>query len=562
MSTKRLLALVFSFLAVLFFVFPLGTCAEAAPSDSGDSDAADDADDAGNDPVVQVPVTGISLDKTALQIAVPNTAQLSAIIEPVNATNKSVAWSSSNAAVAAVSQTGVVTANAAGSAVVTATTSDGGFSASCEVTVTFVSATGITLNKSTLSLLIPNSEQLIASVSPPDASNTSVIWTSSDTNRATVSAAGVVTAAGTSNGTATITATTVDGGFSASCEVTVTFIAVKGVAINEANPLALDIPNTAQLTVTVSPSDASDKRVTWSSSNTSSATVSASGVVTAVGSENVTVKITATTVDGGHEAQIDVNVKFVPVDKIMLNKTSTSIIVGKTEQLTATVSPANASDKRVNWTSSEPTWATVDANGLVTAVAISDPQFATITVASQQDSELKDGCKVTVTGIIVTGVSLNKSSTTITYPNSEQLTATVSPADATNKAVTWDSSDIGIAMVEAGLVSAVGSGTATITVTTVDQNKTAACTVTVPPITVTGVSVSPNELFAESKQLKATVIPLSADNKNVTWSSNNEAVATVDATGFVTFHHASGNAIITVTTVDGGYTATCVVYGY
>ena len=172
---------------------------------------------------------------------------------------------------------------------------------------------------------------------------------------------------------------------------------------------------------------------------------------------------------------------------------------------------------------------------------------------------------VSISGIPVTGVSLDK--TTLSFNaigQSKTLTATVEPADATNKNVSWSSSNPSVAAVDNGIVTAVGEGTAVITVTTEDGGKTATCTVTVTidtSVPVQGVSLDNTSLYmtkmGQSAQLTATVEPANATNKNVTWSSSNTAVATVE-NGIVTAV-GNGTAVITVTTEDGGKTATCSV---
>lgn len=166
--------------------------------------------------------------------------------------------------------------------------------------------------------------------------------------------------------------------------------------------------------------------------------------------------------------------------------------------------------------------------------------------------------------IAVTGVNLNKESTTISYGESETLTAVVSPDDADNKSVTWDSSDKSVATVdENGLVTAVGSGTADIIVTTVDGELTATCHVTVPPtvISVNSITVSPADVAVYdggTAQLTVTFDPAGASNRNVSWSSDNEEVATVSDEGLVT-GVAEGTAHITATSEDGGKTDTITV---
>lgn len=169
------------------------------------------------------PATDITLNKTSHSFNAANqTVTLTATVTPTNATNKNVTWTSSNTAVATVSNTGVVTAVADGTATITATTADGtNLSATCTVTVSIpVPATGITLNKTSHSFNAANQTvTLTATVTPANATNKDVTWTSSNTAVATVSSAGVVTAV--AYGTATITATTADGtSITATCQVT------------------------------------------------------------------------------------------------------------------------------------------------------------------------------------------------------------------------------------------------------------------------------------------------------------------------------------------------------
>jgi uncharacterized protein YjdB len=169
------------------------------------------------------------------------------------------------------------------------------------------------------------------------------------------------------------------------------------------------------------------------------------------------------------------------------------------------------------------------------------------------------------TTVPVTGVTVSPTTLSLTVGQTATLTATVSPANATNKNVTWSSSNSSVATVSStGVVTAVAAGSATITVTTVDGAKTATCAVTVTGSTtvpVTGVTVSPTTLsltVGQTATLTATVSPANATNKNVTWSSSNTSVATVSSMGVVTAV-AAGSATITVTTVDGAKTATCAV---
>ncbi|SDZ37987.1 HYR domain-containing protein, partial [Proteiniborus ethanoligenes] len=252
----------------------------------------------------------------------------------------------------------------------------------------------------------------------------------------------------------------------------------------------------------------------------------------------------------------------VDVTGVTLDQTTMSLTVGgATGTLTATVAPAEATNKNVSWSSSNEGVATV-SNGVVTPVSAGT---TTITVTTD-DGNKTATCDVTVTAatIPVTGVTLDQTTMNLTVGGATgTLTATVAPAEATNKNVSWSSSNEGVATVSNGVVTPVSAGTTTITVTTDDGNKTATCdvTVTAATIPVTGVTLDQTTMNltagGATGTLTATVTPEKATNKNVSWSSSNEGVATV-SNGVVT-PVAAGSTTITVTTTDGGKTATCTV---
>ena len=241
------------------------------------------------------------------------------------------------------------------------------------------------------------------------------------------------------------------------------------------------------------------------------------------------------------------------VEGVLLDQEEATIVKGATLTLAATVMPEAATNKNVTWTSSNETVATV-ADGVVTAVASGK---ATITVKTEE-GEFTATCAVTVINP-VTGITLDKIEAAMTKGQTLTLTANVVPADADNKNIIWTSSNTAAATVSNGIVTAVASGKATITAKTEDGEFTATCAVSVTT-PVTGVELSDNELTLTeggTATLTATIAPADADNKKVIWSSTDEAVATV-ADGIVTAI-AQGQATITVTTEDGGLTATCVV---
>ena len=341
------------------------------------------------------------------------------------------------------------------------------------------------------------------------------------------------------------------------CDKQPATIAVTGVTLDKSF-LELVEGDKATLVASVKPANASDQSVTWSCSDNSVAMVS-SGQVTALKAGSATV--TVTTVDGGKSATCKVTVKekTYAVESVALDQTSLELTEGDNATLTATITPSNATNKNVKWSTSDKTVVTV-TDGKVTAIKAGS---ATITVTTEDGSKTAS-CKVTVKAKTypVTGVSLDKTTLSLTEGDIATLTATISPSNATNKNVKWSTSDKTVATVTDGKVTAIKAGTATVTVTTEDGSKTATCKVTVKAKTypVTGVSLDKTTLSlteGESSTLTATITPSNATNKNVKWSTSDKSVATV-ADGKVTAVKA-GSATITVTTEDGSKTASCKV---
>ena len=252
----------------------------------------------------------------------------------------------------------------------------------------------------------------------------------------------------------------------------------------------------------------------------------------------------------------------VDVEKVSLNKSATTLTEGESETLTATIAPSNATgDKTVKWSSSNAEVAAVDSNGKVTA-----KKAGTAVITATSSNGKTASCTVTVKQkeIAITGISLNKSTTSITEGESETLTATITPSNTTgDKTVKWSSSNEAVAAVDSnGKVTAKKAGTAVITATS-SNGKTAGCTVTVKQkeIAITGISLNKSTTSiteGESETLTATITPSNATgDKTVKWSSSNAEVAAVDSNGKVTAKKA-GTAVITATS-SNRKTASCTV---
>jgi len=258
-------------------------------------------------------------------------------------------------------------------------------------------------------------------------------------------------------------------------------ISVIGVSLNKST-IAIAVGANENLKATIAPTDATNKNVTWNSSDPAIATVDSSGNV--VGLSSGSSDITVTSVDGGKTAICTVTVTdpVVNVTGVSLNKIVTTMNIGANEILSATLTPVNATNKTVTWSSSNTAIATVDSNGNVKGIKAGN---ATIKVTTQDGSKTAT-CKVTVKSapiVKVTKVSLNKKTTSINVGANETLIPTVSPTTATNQNVTWKSSSTKIATVDSkGNVKGIKAGKVTITVTTVDGKKTAKCKVTITTI--------------------------------------------------------------------------------
>lgn len=336
-------------------------------------------------------VTGVELNETSLNLGIGETKTLVANVLPEKADNKAVTWTSSNPYVATVLPNGLVTGLSEGIATIVATTQDGGKSASCEVIVETVTVTGIILNKERLELVKDETATLIATVLPENATIKNVIWTSSNPYVATVTPDnGIITALRI--GETVITATTFENNKTTRCTVNVV-VPVSEVRLNK-NQLSLAVGYTETLIATVLPSNATIKNVTWTSSNTNVATVSNNGYVRAIATGTAT--ITATTVSGNKTANCNLEITgVVSVESVKLNKSQLTLDLlsyETSETLIATVSPSNATNKKVTWKSANSNIASVNSDGKVIAKGVG----TTVITATTQDGNKTATCNVTI----------------------------------------------------------------------------------------------------------------------------------------------------------------------
>lgn len=454
---------------------------------------------------------------------------------------QTITWKSSNKDVVTVDSKGKVEAVGVGNATITATAA--GKSDSVKITVNNP-LKKITVDPATLTLKKGTSKTLSVKYDPADTTdNKAVTWESSDKSVATVDANGKVTAL--KDGSATITAKV--GKLTATCALTVQEKKLTGISLDKT---ALELSkgqSSEALKVIYTPADTTDdKTVTWSSADEKIATVK-NGVVTAKATG--TTKITATV--GTHKAEctVTVNAKLTGIkvtpDKVTVEK-------GQKANLNVTYLPADTTDeKAVTWKSENESVATVDENGVVTAVAGGKTK---VIATAKANNKITAVCEVKVP-IHTESIALNKTEITdLLKGKTEKLEVSFIPSNTEDsREVKWTSSAADIAAVDAnGTVKALKEGTATITATTADGKHTASCTVTVKEIHLTDVKLdemkNPSELFkGEKHQIKIGLNPIdTTDNVIYTFASSDEKVVSVDKNGMVTALK-NGKATITIT---------------
>ncbi|CAN7235186.1 Ig-like domain-containing protein [Paenibacillus sp. LjRoot153] len=259
-----------------------------------------------------------------------------------------------------------------------------------------------------------------------------------------------------------------------------------------------------------------------------------------------------------YNAAVEPIVGAVPAQSVLLDRNAVTLAKGLTQELAATIIPKHATNQNVIWTSSDESVATVTPSGGLKAVVQGiSVGTATITVKTF-DGEYTATSVVTVEQIPVEGVSLTPADLELVVGTTQVVTPTFIPANASNQMVSWASDNPSIAVVnESGVVTALKPGTATITVTTEDEGRMASAVVTVKGISIGGISLNHLKITLAVDRtylLSAAILPKNASNLNVSWSSSDPSVATVDASGRVTGVR-SGIATIIARSEDGGLTA-------
>lgn len=409
---------------------------------------------------IKVNAEGISLNKSSILLDIGYSETLKYTIDD-ELNSSDIIWSSSNPSVATV-ENGKVTAISRGSTIITAIINDK--KSTCRVTVSsdYVPVSGINLNESSINILLGTSEKLTATISPNDATNKDIIWTSSEPSVATIDSSGKITAK--KLGTTTITATS-SSGYKTTCRVTVVeTMMLKSISLNKTS-LTLKEDSSEVLIVTFNPSNASNKKITWKSSNKNIVTVDSSGKVTGVKAGTATITVVSN--DGGYVATCKVTVEEVSknVTSISLDKKELNMVAGDKETLNVTITPEYAENKKIIWTSSDENIVKVE-DGVVTAISAGTAEIKVIS----EDGNKEDICKVNVTLPPLQGISFSESTQTVYLGSETALNVITEPTNAVIENPIWTSSDENIATVENGIVKAWAIGESIISVS--NQEKT------------------------------------------------------------------------------------------
>ena len=472
---------------------------------------------------VTAKLQSISLNKTTIELAKTQTAQLEVVYKPANTTDsKDVVWESSNPEVATVDQKGKVTAIKNGTATITATSKVSGISpATCKVNVTS-KLQSISLNETNFEMNKGTNKTLTVSYLPADTTDSKkVTWESSDKSIATVDGNGKIIAV--APGTVTITANC--NGKIAKATVTVKS-PLTGIEINGGNRELLPLQK-ANLSVTYTPADTTDsKTILWSTSNESVVTVNAEGRIEAKAPG--TAKITAKC--GEFTSTIEVTVPEVHTERIAFENENVTIEKNKTVSSKIIYYPENTTDdKTVIWSSENENIATVDKEGKIIA------RSAGTTRIKAQVGDKVAYCDVTVV-IPLTGIKLNSNKLEMIKGATQNLQVIYNEEDTTDdKTVTWTSLNENVATVDDnGTVTAKSAGTAIIKAQVGNYVVTCEVNVKVP---LTGISIKSDItlLKNQSETLTVTYKPEdTTDDRTVTWSSADESIAKVDSTGKIT----------------------------
>jgi len=493
--------------------------------------------------VSTVPVTSILLDQTALTLNLLSTStKIAATVNPLNATDISVTWSVTPAGIVSVTG-GVISVQTLGSATLTCSANDGsGVKATCIVNVTNVDPVSISVDSTSVAMKIGTTCTLHSTILPSLAPQ-SVTWSILDNTIATLDANGKIVALKAGSTTITATSTVLSSVYK-SIPIIVSIIPVTSISLDKTS-LIINLPtNTASLIATITPPNATNGNVTWSTNNSTIATVDASGNVSILTDGDVV--ITAST-SNGLTASCSIKINPIVASNIIIDYNTLSLNIGDSKQLNATVLPSNTKNKSVIWTTLSSTVATVNSTGNVQGLS-----EGTAIIRATTSNGIVATCNVTVSAINAISITLSKSNDTLFVYGTDILTATILPVNTTNKVITWNTSDSKVATINNGTITAVSSGYATIIASTIN-GIIGFCNLVVKdiePTAITAVVSSTTMNIGTSQSISVIYTPTNVTAKSISYNSNNPLIASVDNNGVITANSA-GDAIITLVTPNG-----------
>lgn len=304
------------------------------------------------------------------------------------------------------------------------------------------------------------------------------------------------------------------------------------------------------LTYSVSPANIKPD-VTWRSGSIGIATVNNTGKVKGLRAGFSVVTVTADYYGSIQQDECIVVVTNVEATDVKLSETEKTLLVGESFDLLYTVIPENTTEQNIRWEVGDSKIATVN-KGKVTAVS---PGETTVT-ATVAGSNVSATCKITVNPVEVTEIQFNEQTIELAKNLTRKIIVKVLPENATDKTLKWSSSDESVATVEDGVVKTIKVGTCTITASTTDGKIKSSFTVNVIPVKVTEVSldIPRSLLLGDNTPISCRVLPVNAENQNVTLTSSDENVAIIEGNTLKTV--GLGTTTITATTEDGNHKST------
>ena len=510
------------------------------------------------------PTSSVSLAKES-SVSRAKPTKLEYTIFPENAGTKELEWSSENPEVATVDANGIVTGKKIGKTVITAKSKDGtDITVSTTLTVLPLKVETMTFAEPSVSIVKTEDKTITLTLNSEEVDNKSMVWTSSDESVATVvqnmNAVYPLEAIVVAHkvGKATIKAEAQDGsGMSATCEVEVTSLMVSDFSLQTAS-VVRTIPT--QLEAKVSPDEADNKKLKWTSLTPDVATITEDGMMT--GLKIGTAKVKAETTDGSNLSGVfEVQVIGLPVSTLSMPAES-SIVKTESMKLEYSILPLASDNQKLKWSSNATYIASVDeSTGVITAHKVGD---AIITATATDGSGISASTTIHVTPLKVSQIEMPKEMYLL-RSLSKQIEVNIAPELADNKILKWTSDNEEVATVtQEGVVKGVNVGTANITATTTDGTElSATCKVTVKPVVIDLSTKTINLRKGESyTEQIVTVLPENYEHKEVVWTSADDSIASINSDGVITAVKPGITTIKYKLGFDSNITAECKVIVY